>query len=181
MDNFVSFIIDSIVIFDVVLFVLIFYFAIQSLAKGFVLSLVSSLKWILALVIAIKLIPIVESQVSNYIDVNERVFSIGLAIFVYAVSLFVLIVIGKSLGKISYAGVGPVDKIFGFFFGILKGYIFAVCIFSIVNWFYSYEKWDMSLDKSYFFPKIKWGSKLLINNFPGEENFENTKEKIEKI
>tara|TARA_Y100000590_G_scaffold470229_1_gene662947 strand:+ start:24019 stop:24564 length:546 start_codon:yes stop_codon:yes gene_type:complete len=181
MDNFLSFIIDNIVIFDVILFIFIFYFALQSLSKGFVLSLVSSLKWILALVITIKLIPLVESQVSNYIDVNERVFSIGLSIFVYAVSLFVLIVIGKSLGKLSYAGVGTVDKIFGFFFGILKGYIFAVCIFAIVNWFYSYEKWDMSLDNSYFFPKVEWGSKILIDNFPGEKDFENTKEKIEKI
>ena len=131
--------------------------------------------------ITIKLIPIVESRVSDYIDINERVFSVGLGIFVYAISLFVLIIIGRSLGRVSYAGLGPIDKIFGLFFGIAKGYIFAVCIFSIVSWFYSYEKWDISLNDSYFFPKVEWGSMWLIDKFSDQRDFENTKEKIEEI
>ena len=73
------------------------------------------------------------------------------------------------------------DKIFGFFFGIFKGYVVVVCIFSIVNWFYSYEKWDISLNDSYFFPKVEWGSVWLIDKFPNQKNLEDTKEKIEKI
>ncbi len=81
----------------------------------------------------------------------------------------------------SYTGLGPVDKIFGFFFGIFKGYVFVVCIFSIVNWFYSYEKWDMSLKNSYFFSITEKGSRLLINEFPSRKEIENTKEKIEEI
>ena len=92
-----------------------------------------------------------------------------------------LILFGKSLGKLfSYTGVGSVDKTFGFFFGIFKGYIFVVCIFSIVNWFYSYEKWDMSLDKAYSFPIVKKGSKLLIEEFPSRNDIKETKEEIEK-
>ena len=64
--------------------------------------------------------------------------------------------LGKSLGKLfSYTGLGSVDKIFGFFFGIFKGYIFVICVFSIVNWFYSYEKWDINLNKAYFFPLVE--------------------------
>ena len=181
MDNIVSFIKDNIVVFDIAFLIFVTYFAIQCLARGFVLSIISSVKWILALVITIKLIPIVESRVSDYIDINERVFSVGLGIFVYAISLFVLIIIGRSLGRVSYAGLGPIDKIFGLFFGIAKGYIFAVCIFSIVSWFYSYEKWDISLNDSYFFPKVEWGSMWLIDKFPDQIDFENTKEKIEEI
>mgnify|MGYP001162316920 FL=1 len=181
MDNIVSFIKDNLVVFDIAFLIFVTYFAIQCLTRGFVLSIISSVKWILALVITIKLIPIVESRVSDYIDINERVFSVGLGIFVYAISLFVLIIIGRSLGRVSYAGLGPIDKIFGLFFGIAKGYIFAVCIFSIVSWFYSYEKWDISLNDSYFFPKVEWGSMWLIDKFPDQIDFENTKEKIEEI
>ena len=181
MDSFISFIRENISLFDIIFLIFIIYFSIQCFAKGFFLSLMSFLKWVLALIITIILVPKIEPYVSEYID-NQYVTGIGLGIFIYILSLFTLILLGKSLGKLfSYTGLGSVDKIFGFFFGIFKGYVFIVCIFSMVNWFYSYEKWDMSLDKSYFFPKIKWGSKLLINNFPGEENFENTKEKIEKI
>ena len=181
MDNILSFINDNLVVFDVIFLIFIAYFGIQCLARGFILSIISSVKWILALVITIKLIPIVESKVSDYIDINENVFSFGVGIFVYAVSLFLLIIIGRSLGRVSYAGLGPIDKIFGFFFGIVKGYIFAVCIFSIVNWFYSYEKWDISLNDSYFFPKVEWGSTWLIDKFPDQRDFEDTKEKIEQI
>ena len=76
---------------------------------------------------------------------------------------------------------GSVDKVFGFFFGFFKGYVFFVCIFSIVNWFYSYDKWDISLDKSYFFSMTEKGSKLLINEFPSKKNLNDTKENIEKI
>ena len=181
MDNILSFISDNLVVFDVMFLIFVAYFGIQCLARGFVLSIISSVKWILALVITIKLIPIVESRVSDYIDINEHVFSVGLGIFVYAISLFVLIIIGRSLGRVSYAGLGPIDKIFGFFFGIAKGYIFAVCIFSIANWFYSYEKWDISINEAHFFNLVEKGSKILIEEFPGQDDIENTKETIEKI
>ena len=93
-----------------------------------------------------------------------------------------MILLGRSLGKLfAYTGAGSVDKTFGFFFGIFKGYIFLVCIFSIVNWFYSYEKWDMSLDRAYSFPIVEKGSKLLIEEFPSSNDIQKTKEEIEKI
>jgi len=181
MDNLISLIRENIALFDIIFLIFIIYFSVQCFAKGFFLSLISFLKWILSLIITIILVPKFEPHISSYID-NEYVSGIGLGITVYILSLFVLILLGKSLGRLfSYTGLGLVDKIFGFFFGIFKGYVFAVCIFSIVNWFYSYEKWDMSLKNSYFFPITEKGSKLLIEEFPNSKDIENTKEKIEKI
>ena len=46
---------------------------------------------------------------------------------------------------------------------------------------FEYKKFDLSTDNSFFFPSVEWGSGLLIDNFPNKEDFENTKEKIEKI
>ena len=113
---------------------------------------------------------------------NQYVSGIGLGIFVYILSLFVLILVGKTLGKLfTYTGVGPVDKYFGFFFGVFKGYIFTVCLFAVVNWFYSYEKWDMSLNKSFSFPLVEKGSQILIEEFPSGRDIKETKEEIEKI
>tara|TARA_B100000959_G_scaffold212195_1_gene223122 strand:+ start:884 stop:1429 length:546 start_codon:yes stop_codon:yes gene_type:complete len=181
MDNFISFVREEIVLFDIIFLIFIIYFSFQCFAKGFVLSLMSFLKWILALIITIIVVPKVEPYISNYVD-NQYLSGIGLGIFIYILSLFMLILIGKSLGKIfSYSGLGSVDKIFGFFFGIFKGYVFIVCLFAMVNWFYSYEKWDMSLDKAYFFPIVESGSKLLIEEFPNSNEIEETKEEIEKI
>ena len=181
MDNLISLIRENIVLFDIIFLIFIVYFAIQCFAKGFFLSLVSFLKWVLALVITIILVPKLEPYVSDYVE-NEYVSGIGLGIVIYVLSLFLLILLGKSLGRLfSYTGLGSADKIFGFFFGIFKGYIFFVCIFSIVNWFYSYEKWDMSLKNSYFFSITEKGSRLLIEEFPEKKDLEDTKKEIEKI
>ena len=181
MDNLISLIRENIVLFDIIFLIFIVYFAIQCFAKGFFLSLVSFLKWVLALVITIILVPKLEPYVSDYVE-NEYVSGIGLGIVIYVLSLFLLILLGKSLGRLfSYTGLGSADKIFGFFFGIFKGYVFFVCIFSIVNWFYSYEKWDMSLKNSYFFSITEKGSRLLIEEFPEKKDLEDTKKEIEKI
>ena len=181
MDNLISLIRESIILFDIIFLIFILYFAIQCFAKGFFLSLVSFLKWILALVITIILVPKLEPYVSDYVE-NEYVSGIGLGIAVYVLSIFLLILLGKSLGRLfSYTGLGSADKIFGFFFGIFKGYVFFVCIFSIVNWFYSYEKWDMSLKNSYFFSITEKGSRLLIEEFPEKKDLEDTKKEIENI
>ena len=128
MDNLISLIRENIVLFDIIFLVFILYFAIQCFAKGFFLSLVSFLKWVLALVITIILVPKLEPYVSDYVE-NEYVSGIGLGIAVYVLSIFLLILLGKSLGRLfSYTGLGSADKIFGFFFGIFKGYVF-LCVF----------------------------------------------------
>jgi Uncharacterized membrane protein, required for colicin V production len=134
---------ENILLFDLIFIFLLGYFSIQCFAKGFFISLVSFLKWVLALIITIILVPKIEPYISNYVD-NEYVKGFGLGISVYVLSLFILILLGRSLGRLfAYTGMGTVDKVFGFFFGIFKGYVFIVCIFSILNWFYSYDKWDI--------------------------------------
>ena len=181
MDSFFSLIRENLNIFDIIFSIIIIYFSLQCFAKGFFISLISFLKWVLALIITIIAVPKLEPYVSDFIN-NDYISGIGLGIAVYILTLFFLILMGKSLGRLfSYRGMGSVDKVFGFFFGIFKGYVFIVCIFSIVNWFYSYEKWDMSLRNSYFFSITEKGSMLLIEEFPETKDLENTKKEIEKI
>ena len=97
MDSFVSFINENITLFDVIFLIFVIYFSVQCLIKGFVLSLISFLKWILALLITIKLYPLIEPYASNYIDMDKYAFVIGLGVFIYVISLFVLIILGKSV------------------------------------------------------------------------------------
>tara|TARA_Y100001958_G_C21212909_1_gene538472 strand:+ start:293 stop:841 length:549 start_codon:yes stop_codon:yes gene_type:complete len=180
-ENMIDFTTNTVVLFDIIFSIFIIYFSFQCFSKGFFLSLISFLKWILALVITIIIVPKVEPYISDYVE-NNFLIEIGLGVSVYIITLFVLILLGKAIGRIfSYTGMGSVDKVFGFFFGIFKGYIFVVCIFSIVNWFYSYEKWDINLSNSYFFPITEKGSKILIEEFPSKDDLDDTKKEIEKI
>ena len=181
MNSIFDFIKDNIVLFDIIFLTFIIYFAVQCFAKGFFLSFVSFLKWILALIITIILVPKIEPLISDYIE-NQFISGVGIGIVIYVISLFILILIGKSLGRLfSYTGLGPVDKTFGLFFGVFKGYVFAVCIFTIISWFYSYEKWDISINEAHFFNLVEKVSKILIEEFPSQDDIENTKETIEKI
>ncbi len=181
LNSIIGFINENIVLFDIIFSIFLIYFAIECFAKGFFISLISFLKWVLALIITIILVPKLEPYVLDYVN-NQYLTGIGLGIVLYILTLFVLILLGKSLGRLfSYTGMGSVDKIFGFFFGFFKGYVFFICVFTIVNWFHSYEKWDINLKNSYFFSITEKGSRLLIEEFPNRKDLNDTKKEIEKI
>ena len=167
--------------FDIFVFVIMIYNIFQCFYKGFSLSLISFSKWVLSAIITIILVPKLQPFVSNYIK-SEFINSFGLGLAIFFVSLFIIILIGKTLGKpITWTGVGSIDKIYGFLFGFFKGYIVCICLFSILNWFYPYQNWDISVKGAISFNIINKGSKILIEEFPSSKDFLDTKEKIEKI
>ena len=173
--------IKEISLFDFIFAVIMAYSIFQCFVKGFSLSFVSFLKWILSLVVTIIFVPKLQPWVSEYID-SPFINNIGLGIFIFVVSIFILVLVGKSLGRvITWSGLGPVDKIFGLLFGVFKGYVVSVCIFSILNWFYPYQNWGISTEGAFSFNFIKKGGEVLIEEFPNSEDFIDTKEKIEKI
>ena len=172
---------SSINFFDIIFVILMVYFTIQCFFKGFTLSFISFMKWVLALIVTIILVPKLQPWVRDYIEsefINN--FGVGIAIFIF--TLFLTIVMGKSLSKVvTWTGVGTVDKTFGLLFGFFKGYIVSICLFSILNWFYPYQNWGISAEDAISFNIIKKGSEILIEEFPSNEDFIDTKEKIEKI
>ena len=132
-------------------------------------------------VITIILVPKLQPMVSDYVE-SDFLNSIGLGIVIFVFTLFSSIVVGKALGRaVTWTGIGSIDKTFGLFFGIFKGYIVCVCIFSILNWFYPYKNWGISAEDAISFNLINKGSKILVDEFPSSEDFIDTKEQIEKI
>ena len=167
--------------FDIVFIFILIYFVIQCFVKGFTLSLISFMKWVLSTIITIILVPMVQPIVGEYIK-SDFINNIGIGIVIFVFTLFVTILIGKVLGKaLTWTGVGSIDKTFGLLFGVFKGYVVSVCIFSILNWFYPYQNWGISAEDALSFNLVNKGSKMLIEEFPSNEDFIDTKEKIEKI
>ena len=174
-------IINSFNLFDLFFSIILFYFVVQCFLKGFSLSLISFMKWVLSTVITIILVPKFQPIVSEYIE-SEFINNVGLGVVIFIFTLFLIIVIGKSLSRaVTWTGVGPIDKSFGLLFGLFKGYIVSVCLFSVFNWFYPYQNWGISADDALSFNLVNKGSKILIEEFPSNEDFIDTKEKIEKI
>tara|TARA_Y100000590_G_scaffold464102_1_gene632714 strand:+ start:426 stop:974 length:549 start_codon:yes stop_codon:yes gene_type:complete len=182
MSNFIELIQNSITGFDLIVFLITIYSMAQCAAKGFMLSLMSFSKWLLALIITIILVPKLSPWVQDYVE-SKFITDIGLGIFVYIISLFIIINIGKAISSaVTWSGLGIVDKSFGLIFGIFKGYIICVCVFSLFNWFYPHEKWPMKTKNSYSFEIIYKGSSFLIDEFPkSKDYYEDTEKKMEKI
>ena len=172
---------NNINLFDIFFLIILIYNIIQCFLKGFSLSLISFMKWILSTLITIILVPKLQPLLSKYIQ-SEFINNIGLGIGIFIFTLFIIIIIGKTFSKVvTWTGVGSIDKVFGFLFGIFKGYIVSVCLFSILNWFYPYQNWGISAESAITFNFINKGSKILIEEFPSGKDCIDTKEKIEKI
>tara|TARA_Y100000591_G_C21804869_1_gene684227 strand:- start:151 stop:696 length:546 start_codon:yes stop_codon:yes gene_type:complete len=168
-------------IFDIIVIIIFIYFIIQCFIKGFSLSLISFMKWVLSTIITIILVPKLQPTVSEYIE-SDFINSVGIGVVVFVLTLFITIVIGKTLSRaVTWTGVGSIDKTFGLLFGFFKGYIVTVCLYSILNWFYPYQNWGISAEKAFTFSWINKGSEILIDEFPSSEDLIDTKEKIEKI
>ena len=181
MSSFFDSIINNINIFDFFVFVIFAYCVIQCFLKGFSLSLISFMKWVLSTVVTIIMVPKLQPTVSDYIE-SEFINNVGLGVVIFIFTLFITILIGKALGKaVTWTGVGSIDKTFGMLFGIFKGYIVTVCIFSILNWFYPFQNWGISAEEAFTFNLINKGNEILLEEFPSSEDFIDTKEKIEKI
>ena len=166
---------------DLVYAVITILSLIKCYKKGFVLSILSMAKWLLAYVITLIIFPIVKPYLKNVID-SEYVLDIGLGITIFIIVIFLVLMVNKGISKaISYSGIGSLDTVFGFFFGFIRAYIISIFIFSGIHIVYNYDKWPLNLDKSYIFPYLEKGSNYLLKEFPNEKTYQDSKEKIEEL
>ena len=168
-------------IVDLIYLVITIWSLISCYKKGFILSILSMAKWLLAYVITLILFPRVKPYVKDIID-NEYLLDVGLGITIFIVVIFLVLLINKGISKaVRYTGIGGLDTTFGFFFGFIKAYIISVCIFSGIHIVYNYDKWPINIDKSYAFPYLEKGSNYLIKEFPNEKTYQESREKIEEL
>ena len=166
---------------DIIYLIITIFSLIKCYKKGFVLSVLSMAKWLLAYVITLIIFPRIKPYLKDFID-NEYVLDIGLGISIFIIVIFLILMINKGINKaVSYSGMGSLDAVFGFFFGFIRAYIISICIFSAAHIVYNYDKWGLNLDKSYIFPYLKKGSNYLIEEFPNEKTYQDSKDKIKEI
>jgi len=172
-------------IFSILDFIFLFFLIINSLISynsGFTLSLLSFLKWIFAIILVKIFLPILTPYTKDLIN-SEFTHDIVFGSIIFILSLFLIILISKGLKKtLSWTGFGGVDKFFGLVFGLIKGYIYFVSIFTIFSFIHPYEKWNKHFNEGKFFQIIVSGKKFLEENLPKRyEYIDNSKEKVDKI
>ena len=168
-------------ILDLFYLIITVFSLIKCYSKGFVLSILSMAKWLLAYIVTLIIFPKLKPYFKNIID-NEYVLDVTLGVGIFIVTIFLILMINKGLSKaINYTGIGSLDAVFGFFFGFIRAYIISIFVFSAVHIVYNYDKWPINLEKSYIFPYLEKGSNYLIKEFPNEKTYQDSKEKIEEL
>ena len=172
---------NSISIIDLIYLILTILSLVKCYSKGFVLSVLAISKWLIAYIITLIIFPRAKPFFEDIID-NEYVLDVSLGISIFIIVIFFVLLVNKGISKaVRYTGLGSLDTIFGFFFGFVRSYVIAVCIFSGVHIVYNYDKWPVNLDKSYIFPYLEKGSNYLLKEFPDEKTYQDSKEKINEL
>ena len=179
-DKFVDFY-DATSIIDLLYILITILSLIKCYKKGFVLSILSMSKWLLAYIITLIIFPRIKPYLEDVID-NEYVLDVGLGITIFIIVIFLILMISKGISRaVRYTGIGSLDTVFGFFFGFIRAYIISICIFSVIHIVYNYDKWPINLKKSYIFPYLEKGSNYLLKEFPNEKTYQDSKKKIEDL
>ena len=172
---------EAISFIDLIYLVITILSVVKCYTKGFVLSMLAASKWLLAYVITLILFSRIKPYFKNIID-SEYVLDILLAIIIFVLVIFVILMINKGISKaVKFVGLGRLDSIFGLFFGFIRSYIICVCLFSVIDIVYNYNKWPINVNKSYTFPYLEKGSNYLVKEFPNEETYQDSKEKIKDL
>ena len=168
-------------LFDVIYFIITILSLVKCYKKGFVLSLLSASKWLLAYVITLFLFPKTKPYVEGIID-NDYILDVTLGLCLFIIVIFLILLVNKGISKaVTYTGIGGLDKIFGFFFGFIRGYVISVCIFATVDIIYNSDRWPIDMENSLSFQLVEKGSNYLINEFPDKKEYENAKEKVQEL
>ena len=166
---------------DLLYIIITIFSLIKCYKKGFVLSVLSMAKWLVAYIITLLIFPKIKPYLKDVID-NEYILDISLGVAIFVVVIFLVLMVNKGISKaINYTGLGSLDTIFGFFFGFIRAYIISICLFSGVHIVYNYDKWPINLNKSFIFPYLEKGSNYLLKEFPNEKTYQDSKEKIEDL
>jgi membrane protein required for colicin V production len=172
---------ETISLIDLIYLVITILSVVKCYRKGFILSMLAASKWLLAYVVTLILFSRIKPHFRNIID-SEYVLDVSLAIVIFVLVIFVILMINKGISKaVKFVGLGRLDSIFGLFFGFIRSYVVCVCLFSAIDIVYNYNKWPINTDKSYTFPYLEKGSNYLIKEFPNEETYQDSREKIEDL
>ena len=172
---------EAISVIDLIFLIITFLSVVKCYRKGFVLSLLSASKWLLAYVITLFLFPTIKPYFKGIID-SEFVLDVTLGLTIFILVIFTILIINKGISKtVKFVGLGRLDSLFGLFFGFVRSYVICVCLFSAIDIVYNYNKWPINTNKSIIFPWIEKHSIYLIKVFPNEKKYQDSKEKIEEL
>ena len=87
---------EAIFFIDLIFLIITIFSIIKCYRKGFVLSLLSASKWLLAYVVTLILFPRIKPYFKNIID-NEYVLDVMLGLTIFVLVIFLILLVNKGI------------------------------------------------------------------------------------
>ena len=155
--------IDFLNVFDIFSLIIIIFSALFSLKGGLMTSLLNLIKWILLVIVLKYSFNYLREPFTNALDLSPTLIDILIFTSVLIVGYVILTILNRLiLGLLSTDKAGPINRLFGLIFGVIRGYILIVIIFSVlINWSVSENILNSYNGNSVLFEIIESGNKIL--------------------
>ena len=154
---------DFLNVFDIFSLIIIIISALFSFKGGLMTSLLNLIKWILLVLVLKYSFNHLRAPFANALDLSSTLTDILIFTSVLIVGYVILTILNRLiLGLLNADKVGPINRLFGLVFGIIRGYILIVIIFSVlINWSISENILNSYNGNSVLFKIIESGNTIL--------------------
>ena len=155
--------IDFLNVFDIFSLIIIVFSALFSLKGGLITSLLNLTKWILLVLVLKYSFNYLRVPFADALDLSPTLTDILIFTSVLIVGYVIFTILNRLiLGILNADKTGPINRLFGLVFGIIRGYILVVIIFSVlINWSVSVNIVNSYNENSVLFEIIESGNKML--------------------
>ena len=150
-------------VFDIFSLIIIIFSALFSLKGGLITSLLNLIKWILLVFVLKYSFNYLRAPFTNALDLSPTLTDILIFTSVLIVGYVILTILSRLiLGLLNTNKTGPINRLFGLVFGIIRGYILIVIIFSVLtNWGVSKNILNSYNGNSVLFEIIESGNRII--------------------
>ena len=137
--------------------------ALLSLKAGLLKNLLNLAKWIASITLIKYSFGYLRIPFKEVLNLSPTLIDISIFISVFIISYVTFTLINRLIiGLISSDRSGVIDRLFGFLFGIVRGYIITIIIFSVFsNWSFSNTLLKSYENESVLYEIIDKGKELL--------------------
>ncbi|MFL2886004.1 MAG: CvpA family protein [Candidatus Pelagibacterales bacterium] len=154
---------DFLNVFDIFSLIIIIFSALFSLKGGLITSLLNLTKWILLVLVIKYSFNYLRVPFADALDLSPTLTDILIFTSVLIVGYVIFTILNRLiLGLLNADKTGPINRLFGLVFGIIRGYILVVIIFSVLNnWSVSENIVNSYNENSVLFEIIESGNRIL--------------------
>jgi membrane protein required for colicin V production len=149
--------------FDIFCLIIIIASALLSFKAGLLRNLLNLAKWIALITVLKYSFGYLRIPFKEALNLSSTLIDVIIFISVFIISYVTFTLINRLIiGLISSDRSGVIDRLFGFLFGIVRGYIIIIIIFSVFsNWSFSNTLLKSYKNDSVLYESIDKGKELL--------------------